>query len=133
MNSNSSSSHPTNIFPTISNHPPNMPSPVHLVVLVHGLWGQSSHLSVLEEELLAHHPSAVDASSPLVHLDPPSPSSSASSRPNPRDAQIVVLNVKGNSGDKTSVPAGDGKRSRGVIISSFGLPLGDVLEGIADL
>lgn len=101
---------------------------VHLVVLVHGLWGAPIHLKTLEEELLAAHPLSsavhVDVEGRLVETKAvapadPKPSSSvaavASSSsstasgsatstvdvPGDDEIEVVVLNAKGNEEDRT--------------------------------
>jgi hypothetical protein len=61
-----------------------MPRPVHIIVLVHGLWGDVTHLKVMEDTLLEafSHP-ASSSSPPTTGVD------------------VRILRVKGNQNDKT--------------------------------
>lgn len=78
-----------------------MPKPVHIVVLVHGLWGEIAHLKVMEDTLLetfgGQASPTLDASSSSSTLQGRRLSSDLASP----DIDVRVLRVKGNENDKT--------------------------------
>lgn len=76
-----------------------MPRPVHIIVLVHGLWGDVTHLQSMEDVLLESFGGQASSS-------PTDGASSSSSTLNGGEASLPdvdvrILRVKGNQNDRT--------------------------------
>lgn len=83
-----------------------MPTPIHLVVIHHGLWGTSENTSYLTTTLAKYHGGLTSPTSTLTPPESPDTISVHSeSHPNntskPTSSKLVVLNASSNSGDRT--------------------------------